>query len=76
MYYKEFNSIIQPINFLKNNELFCIKYKVYEGCTLCTSPFEKTEFLEPAIHITLNNFLNNVDLTEIIKSRLQNFHLF
>ena len=33
MKYKEMNSILQPINLLKNNHIFCIKYNIYEGCS-------------------------------------------
>ena len=57
MNYKQFNSIIQPINFLKNLEAFCVRYKVLVGCSICTNPIEKLEYLEPCIHISLKDFL-------------------
>ena len=33
-YFKQYNSIIQALNILKNMELFCLKYNLYEGCNL------------------------------------------
>ena len=69
MFYRDFNSIIQSINFLRDIDYFCIKYKVNEGCTLCTAPFAKMEFLHPAFQIKLKDFLNNLSLTEIKKER-------
>ncbi len=36
--YKLFNTILQPINSLKNNNIFCFEYTVYEGCSICTIP--------------------------------------
>ena len=41
-YYKKFNNIL-AINLLKDNELFCLKYNLYEGCSLCTIANEKIE---------------------------------
>ena len=66
------NSILQPINLLKNNHVFCIKYNIYEGCSICTTPISNTEYLDPCIPITLKNFLNKENLTNILQSRLQN----
>ena len=73
MLYKQFNSINQPINLFKNIETFCIKYKVYEGCTLCTNPIEKIEYLDPCISISLKDFIDNKNLTDIINNRLHNY---
>ena len=66
------NSILQPINLLKNNHVFCIKFNIYEGCSICTTPTSNTEYLVPCIPITLKNFLNKENLTNILQSRLQN----
>ena len=73
MNYKQMNSILQPINLLKNIDIFCIKYNLYEGCSICTSPTNKTEYLEPCISISLDNFLKKESLTNIIQLRLKNF---
>ena len=57
---------------MKNIDLFWDKYNLYEGRSICTSPTNKLEFLEPCISISLKNFLNNESLTNILHSRLKN----
>ena len=48
---KKFNNILQAINLLKDNELFCLKYNLYKDCTLCTIANEKIEYFVPYIEI-------------------------
>lgn len=43
-YFKEFNNILQTFNLLKDIDIFCFKYTIYEGCTICTAAFENTIF--------------------------------
>lgn len=64
---------MQTINFFKKIDFFCINYKLLEGCSLCTPPKEKTEFLNPCILISENDLINNNNLDIIIKNRLNNF---
>ena len=70
--FKKYANILQPITFLKDIDLFCIKYHLYEGCSLCTIANEKTEYLTPNIEFTENDFRNNVKLEDIIKRKLTN----
>ena len=71
-YFKRFNSALQPINLLKDIDLFCFKYKVYEGCSLCKIPVESYQYLLPSIEINKEQLLNNISVESIIKSRLSN----
>ena len=52
---------------LKIINTFWIKYKVYEGCSLCNELFEEYEYFEPSIQISLMDLLDNKSLTEIKK---------
>ena len=71
-FYKRFNSVLQPINLLKEIDLFCFSYKVYEGCSLCKNPIESYQFLLPSIEINKNQLLKKESIETIIKFRLQN----
>jgi len=58
-YYKSFNSILQAINLLKDIDLFCFSYKVYEGFSLSKNQIESYQFLLPSIEIKKNQILEN-----------------
>ena len=71
-YYKQFNNILQAINLLKNNELFCIKYNLYEGRSICTIANEKIEYLVPCIEIKEKDLKSKIELENIVKRKLTN----
>ena len=71
-YYKRFNNILQAINLLKEIDLFCFRYKVYEGCSLCKTPVESYQFLPPSIEINKEQLLDKESIETIIKKRLSN----
>ena len=60
--YKKFDTIVQPINFLKNIDLFCIKYEILEGYSNCTLPENKEKFYKPFIEVTLEDLDSIKDL--------------
>jgi len=71
-YYKKFYNILQAINLLKDNELFCLKYNLYEDCTLCTIANEKIEYLVPYIEIKESDLKLEINLEDIVKRKLTN----
>ena len=50
--YKQFFSIMQHIENFKNQEFFCIKYSLIEGCSNlnCTKTLIKEEYFSPSIN--------------------------
>lgn len=71
--YKKYNNILQAINLFKDNNIFCLKYKLFEGCSICTSNKESIEYLLPSIQIDEQNLKNKTILEKIIKVKLQNY---
>ena len=61
MMYKQFKTINQVLNLLKNKRLFCIQYNLYEGCTICTTPKLNDKFLSPCVKITKNNLISKTN---------------
>lgn len=70
--FKEFNSIMQPINLLKNNNIFCVKYFSVEGCTLCNLPKKKDNFYSPCIEINYEDIINDSSLNDKFNSLFVN----
>ena len=70
--YKAFNTILQVINLLKNIDIFCVQYNVYEGCSICKEPANFINYLSPSISITKSDLLNNVSIETLIKNKLTN----
>ena len=58
---KNFDSIGSVYKFLKNCDIFCIKYKLKRICNLCSYKIEKEEFYNSYISF------NNDDLTKFNK---------
>ena len=48
-YYKQFNSFLQCINILKDNEFYCIKYKMIEGYSVSNPPINTEKYYLPYI---------------------------
>lgn len=71
-YFKQYNSIIQALNILKNMELFCLKYNLYEGCSLCTIAKESIEYLSPFIEIKETELKNKYNVEDIVKNKFTN----
>ena len=69
-YFKRFNNILQPINILKDTDIYCFKYKLYEGCSICQTPQELFQYLNPSIEINKDDLLNKRNVETIVKSRL------
>ena len=67
-YYKKFNSFLQFINLLKNNLNFCIRYKVTEGCSICTPPVTLEKYYIPFIEISKEDLLSKKSISEIINN--------
>ena len=67
-YYKKFNSFLQCINLLKNNSNFCIRYKVNEGCSICTPPVISEQYYIPFIEISKKEILSKKSISEIINN--------
>ena len=55
-YYKKFNNVIQAINLFKDIDKFCFKYKIYEGCIICTKAKEFIKYLSPCTDISKEVF--------------------
>ena len=71
-YYKQYNSIIQALNMLKNIEIFCLKYNLIEGCSLCTIAKDSIKYLSPFIEIKEIDLQKINILEDIIKNKLTN----
>ena len=70
--FKQFNSIMQVLNLMKNIEIFCIKYNLFEGCSILKSPVNCTEYLSPSISVTKNDLLKKANIEILIKNKLAN----
>ena len=67
-YYKKFNSFLQCINLLKDNSNFCVRYKVTEGCSICTQPVTLEKYYIPYIEISKDFLLAKKSISEIINN--------
>ena len=57
---------------LKNIEIFCLKYNLIEGWSLCTIEKDSIEYLSPFIEIKEINLQKINILEDIIKNKLTN----
>ena len=47
--FKEYYTVLQHLEIMKNNKFFCIEYEVFKGCSTpnCTLPKKIKEFFSP-----------------------------
>ena len=63
---------MQCINILKDNEIFCINYKITEGCSVCKPPVNTEKYYLAYIEINRNDVLLNKNISDIINDNFIN----
>ena len=56
----------------KNIDIFCLKYNLIKGCSLCTKAKESIEYLSTFIEIKTLDLQNKYNVEDIVKNKLNN----
>ena len=70
---KEYYTVLQHLELMKNNKNFCIEYEIYRGCSTpnCTPPETMKEFFSPSFNFN-EEYITQYNIIYLLDELFQN----